>query len=100
MHTNLHPGESQERYSQGHARSVVSCTQLLLTRDFGLVWWGQMVPQIGDGVSKPALLWFVYSITGSPLKTTVIGLPHKRGLRSSWARWSGYALTACLKSRS
>jgi len=33
-----------------------------------------MVSQIGDGVSKLALLWFVYSITGSPLKTTMIGL--------------------------
>ncbi|HKW86822.1 MAG TPA: MFS transporter [Nitrospiraceae bacterium] len=48
--------------------------RLLLTRDFGLVWWSQMVSQIGDGVSKLALLWFVYSITGSALKTTVIGL--------------------------
>ena len=47
---------------------------LLLTRDFGLVWWGQMISQVGDGVSKLALLWFVYSITGSPLKTTIIGL--------------------------
>ncbi len=46
----------------------------LLTRDFTLVWWGQMVSQVGDGVSKLALLWFVYSITGSPLKTTMIGL--------------------------
>lgn len=52
----------------------MSSTQLLLTRDFGLVWWGQMISQIGDGVSKLALLWFVYSVTGSPLKTTVIGL--------------------------
>jgi len=39
-----------------------------------LVWWGQVVSQIGDGVSKLALLWFVYSVTGSPLKTSVIGL--------------------------
>jgi len=48
--------------------------RLFLTRDFRLVWWGQMVSQVGDGVSKLALLWFVYSVTGSPLKTTVIGL--------------------------
>lgn len=48
--------------------------RLLLTRDFGLVWLSQLVAQVGDGVSKLALLWFVYSITGSPLKTTVIGL--------------------------
>ena len=48
--------------------------RLLLTRDFGLIWLSQLVAQVGDGVSKLALLWFVYSITGSPLKTTVIGL--------------------------
>jgi MFS family permease len=47
---------------------------LLLSRDFGLVWWGQLISQIGDGITKLALLWFVYSITGSPLKTTVIGM--------------------------
>lgn len=46
----------------------------LLTRDFSLVWWGQMISQVGDGVTKLALLWFVYAVTGSPLKTTVIGL--------------------------
>ena len=55
-------------------RPKVIWSPQLLTRDFTLVWWGQMVSQIGDGVSKLALLWFVYSITGSPLKTTVIGL--------------------------
>lgn len=46
----------------------------LLTRDFAYVWWGQTVSQVGDGISKLALLWFVYAVTGSPLKTTVIGL--------------------------
>ena len=48
--------------------------RLLLTRNFGLVWSGQLISQIGDGISKLALLWFVYAITGSPLKTSVIGL--------------------------
>lgn len=47
---------------------------MLLTRDFGLVWSGQLISQIGDGISKLALLWFVYAITGSPLKTSIIGL--------------------------
>lgn len=47
---------------------------LLLTRNFSLVWSGQLISQIGDGISKLALLWFVYAITGSPLKTSVIGL--------------------------
>ena len=56
------------------ARPTVIWSPQLLTRDFTLVWWGQMVSQVGDGVSKLALLWFVYAITGSPLKTTIIGL--------------------------
>lgn len=46
----------------------------LLTRDFQLLWWSQVLSQVADGVSKLALLWFVYAVTGSPLKTTVIGL--------------------------
>jgi len=58
----------------GKVYSVKKGRLVLLTRDFRLVWWGQMVSQVGDGVSKLALLWFVYAVTGSPLKTTVIGL--------------------------
>jgi MFS transporter, DHA3 family, macrolide efflux protein len=46
----------------------------LLTPRFTLVWFGQVVSQVGDGISKLALLWFVYSVTGSPLKTSYIGL--------------------------
>jgi len=46
----------------------------LLSDNFSFVWWGQVVSQIGDGVSKLALLWFVYSVTGSPLKTSIIGV--------------------------
>jgi MFS family permease len=46
----------------------------LLTRDFSLMWWSQVLSQVADGVSKLALLWFVYAITGSPFKTTMIGL--------------------------
>jgi MFS family permease len=49
---------------------------LLLTRGFGLIWLSQLISQVGDGVTNLALLWFVYSITGSPVKTTVIGVLH------------------------
>lgn len=63
-----------QRVSGRAGRPNVKWSPQLLTRDFTLVWWGQMVSQVGDGVSKLALLWFVYSITGSPLKTTMIGL--------------------------
>lgn len=65
-----------KRYNMNESRlsSTVSWSPQFLTRDFTLVWWGQMVSQVGDAVSKLALLWFVYAITGSPLKTAIIGL--------------------------
>jgi MFS family permease len=47
---------------------------LLKSRDFGLLWWGQVTSQIGDSLNKVALLWFVYDMTGSALKMTLIGL--------------------------
>ena len=50
--------------------------RLLFSRDFGLLWLSQLVSQVGDGISNLALLWFVYSVTGSPVKTTIIGLLH------------------------
>ncbi|MCI1278501.1 MAG: MFS transporter [Nitrospira sp.] len=46
----------------------------LLTRDFSFMWWSQVLSQVAEGISKLALLWFVYAVTGSPLKTMVIGL--------------------------
>lgn len=47
---------------------------LLASRDFGSLWAGQVISQIGDGLNKVALLWFVYDLTGSALKMTFIGL--------------------------
>src|SRR6476469_8196643 len=49
-------------------------SRLLISRDFALRWWSQVLSQVADGVSRLALLWFVYSVTGSALKTSVIGL--------------------------
>lgn len=49
-------------------------SRLLISRDFSLIWWSQVLSQVADGVSRLALLWFVYSVTGSALKTSVIGL--------------------------
>lgn len=43
-------------------------------RDVAWLWGGQVISQIGDGLSKLALLWFVYHLTGSALKMTVIGI--------------------------
>ena len=47
---------------------------LLLQRDFGLLWLGQVVSQVGDGLNRVALLWFVYELTDSAFKMTIIGL--------------------------
>src|SRR5262245_11948299 len=47
--------------------------RLLSTWDFGLLWSSQVISQIGDGLTKVALLWFVYQLTGSALKMTVVG---------------------------
>jgi MFS family permease len=48
--------------------------ELLTTRNFGLLFFGQAVSQIGDSMNRVALLWFVYQLTGSAFKMTVIGL--------------------------
>jgi len=68
------PSSAPPSAARGADCAMTEYRPLLLTRDFGLVWSGQLISQIGDGISKLALLWFVYSITGSPLKTSVIGL--------------------------
>ena len=47
---------------------------LLKTREFLMLWAGQALTQTGDSLIKVALLWFVYTLTGSALKMTVIGL--------------------------
>lgn len=48
--------------------------RLINTRDFGLLWWGQTTSQIGEGLNRVALLWFVYELTGSAMKMTMVGL--------------------------
>ncbi len=47
---------------------------LLKKRDFSLLFAGQTISQIGDSLNKVALLWFVYELTGSAMKMTVVGL--------------------------
>jgi DHA3 family macrolide efflux protein-like MFS transporter len=60
------PGQSETESRAGW--------HLLKGRDFGFLFAGQAISQIGDGLNKVALLWFVYELTGSALKTTLIGL--------------------------
>ena len=61
-------------HSRQHHRHHHAKPRWLLSEGFSYVWWGQVVSQVGDGISKLALLWFVYSVTGSPLKTSIIGI--------------------------
>jgi MFS transporter, DHA3 family, macrolide efflux protein len=48
--------------------------RLIQTRDFGLLWWGQVTSQIGEGLNKVALLGFVYELTGSAMMIAMVGL--------------------------
>src|SRR5438093_1329221 len=48
--------------------------RLVKTRDFGLLWWGQVTSQVGEGLNKVALLWLVYELTGSALMIAMVGL--------------------------
>jgi MFS family permease len=64
-------GKTTHTEGSSHA---VSGWQLLSTWNFGLLWLSQVISQIGDGLTKIALLWFVYQLTGSALKMTVVGV--------------------------
>ena len=46
----------------------------MLTRNLKCLWSSQLLSQVADGITKLALLWFVYSVTGSTLQTTVVGI--------------------------
>lgn len=63
-----------QRYLQQAKGPEVNGRKWLLSRDFALLWWSQLISQVGDAVTKLTLLWFVYAVTGSAIKTTVIGL--------------------------
>jgi MFS family permease len=68
------PDGSDVRERSGLSAGRSRGWDLLKTRDFGLLFAGQTISQIGDSLNKVALLWFVYELTGSALKMTVVGL--------------------------
>lgn len=47
---------------------------LLKASNFRYLWLGQVVSQMGDGLNKVALLWFVYELTGSAWNMTLVGV--------------------------
>jgi MFS transporter, DHA3 family, macrolide efflux protein len=69
----------QQEFEQAEAPTELASTdsrgwRLVKTRDFGLLWWGQVTSQIGEGLNKVALLWFVYELTGSAMMIATVGL--------------------------
>jgi MFS family permease len=68
------PDDCAEKAEAGSTHNRACGWGLLKTRDFGLLFAGQTISQIGDTLNKVALLWFVYELTGSALKMTVVGL--------------------------
>lgn len=60
--------------TSNHLDTVPNRWDLFRNRNFRMLWASQAVSQIGDGLTKVALLWFVYQLTGSVLKMTIIGL--------------------------
>jgi MFS family permease len=48
--------------------------RLLVTRDFGLLWLGEVISQIGDSLNRVALLWFAYETTRSTLRMSFVGV--------------------------
>jgi MFS family permease len=63
-----------DRSDVSDAPSAAPGWSLLKTRNFALLFWGQMTSQVGDSLNRVALLWFVYQMTGSAMKMVVIGL--------------------------
>ena len=60
--------------SQSALEAFATWTRLLSNRNVAWLWTGQAISQVGDGLSRMALLWFVYDLTGSALKMTTIGI--------------------------
>lgn len=60
--------------TSNHSDSLPNRWDLFRNRNFRMLLASQAVSQIGDGLTKVALLWFVYQLTGSALKMTIIGL--------------------------
>ena len=60
--------------STTHQGTSTGWRQLLRDRNVRWLFAGQTISQVGDGVSKVALLWFVYALTDSALKMSLIGV--------------------------
>src|SRR6266581_2662010 len=64
----------EENNLQTKTTGWAACRSVFQCGPFGWLWVGQAISQIGDGLNRVALLWFVYELTESALKMTVVGL--------------------------
>ncbi|MGH2765816.1 MAG: MFS transporter [Actinomycetota bacterium] len=55
-------------------RTVLDLTPLRISRDFRLLWFGELVSHTGRHIAFVALPYQVYQLTGSPLAVGLIGL--------------------------
>jgi DHA3 family macrolide efflux protein-like MFS transporter len=60
--------------SKAFTDSATKWRRLLKDRNIRWLFVGQLISQIGEGVTKVALLWFVYNMTESALKMTLVGV--------------------------
>jgi predicted MFS family arabinose efflux permease len=74
IHQQHRPEPEQATTQSESADRVSRGWRLINTWDFGLLWWGQVTSQVGEGLNKVALLWFVYELTGSALMIAMVGL--------------------------
>ena len=62
------------RISKAFSESATKWRRLLKDQNVRWLYAGQLISQIGEGVSKVALLWFVYNMTESAFKMTLVGV--------------------------
>jgi MFS family permease len=55
-------------------RSMLDLTPLRISRDFRLLWFGELVSHTGRQITLVALPYQIYQLTGSPLAVGMIGL--------------------------
>jgi MFS transporter, DHA3 family, macrolide efflux protein len=55
-------------------RGARASFRLLFRRDFGLLWLGEAISQIGDSLNRVALLWFAYQTSHSTLRMSLVGV--------------------------
>jgi DHA3 family macrolide efflux protein-like MFS transporter len=60
--------------SKAFTESATKWRRLLKDRNVRWLYAGQLISQVGEGLAKVALLWFVYNMTESALKMTLVGV--------------------------